>query len=137
MLHPALTAQAILSAARAGRYLAFADVAEANGAEWRRVRRQMGAHLKGVCALAMERGGPMISSVVVNRRHVATGAMEPETLAGFLAAARELGFTVEDAERFLRAQQAATHAFAASSVGLALGRAGPLFSGSPENPTMG
>ena len=137
MLDPTLTAQAILSAARAGRYLAFADVAEANGAEWRRVRRQMGAHLKGVCALAMERGGPMISAIVVNRRHVTTGAMEPETLGGFLAAARELGFTVDDGERFLRAQQAATHAFAASPEGLALGGAAPLFSGGPGSPTMG
>jgi len=109
-LSPALTAYAILSAARARRFLAFADVAAANGAHWPRVRRQMGAHLKGVCADSLAAGGPMISALVVNRRHVATGAMEPETLAGFLAAARELGFAWEDGKAFLRAQQAATFA---------------------------
>ncbi len=112
MLDPALSTQAILSAARAGRYLAFADVAHASGAEWRRVRRQMGGHLKGVCALALARGGPMISAIVVNRRHVATGAMEPETLAGFIASARELGFPDAAGEAFLRGQQAETFAFA-------------------------
>jgi 5-methylcytosine-specific restriction protein B len=114
VLDAALSTAAILSAARARRYLAFADVAFGSGAEWRRVRRQMGAHLKGVCADSLARGGPMISAIVVNRRHVATGAMEPETLAGFVASARELGFAVEDGEAFLREQQARTFRFAAA-----------------------
>ncbi len=114
MLDPSLTTAVILSAARAGRFLAFADIAAANGAAWNRVRRSMGPHLKAVCAASLAGGGPMISAIVVNRRHVATGAMEPQTLAGFVASARELGLAVDDPEIFLRAQQAATFAHAAA-----------------------
>lgn len=98
----------IRSTARSRRFLAYADVAYANGAEWTRVRRQMRAHLIAVCRAALAEGGPLGSSIVVNRRHVGARYMEPETLAGFLAAARDLGFTWSDGHGFLRDQQEAT-----------------------------
>jgi hypothetical protein len=46
-----------------------------------------------------------VSAIVVNKQHVATGKMEPETLKGFIAAARDLGLPVTDEESFLREQQ--------------------------------
>jgi 5-methylcytosine-specific restriction protein B len=110
-----VTVGAILSSARAGRFLSFGDVARANDAPWSRVRRGLGEHLKAACGLSLSRGGPMISSIVINRIHLATGAMEPETLAGFIAAARDLGLVVDDPEAFLRAQQAATFRWASGS----------------------
>jgi 5-methylcytosine-specific restriction protein B len=110
-----VTVGAILSSARAGRFLSFGDVARANDAPWSRVRRGLGEHLKAACGLSLSRGGPMISSIVINRIHLATGAMEPETLAGFTAAARDLGFVVDDPEAFLREQQRATFRWASGS----------------------
>ncbi len=92
--------------------MSFGSVAEANGEPWPRVRLAIGGHLKAVCALSLSRGGPLVSSIVVNARHLRTGAMEPETRAGFLSAARDLGFHWEDGEAFLREHQAATFAWA-------------------------
>jgi len=105
----------IRTAAQARRFLAYADVAFANGDEWTRVRRHMRVHLIAVCRAAIREGGPLVSSIVVNRHHVGTGAMEPETLAGFLAAARDLGFAWDDGPAFLREQQAATFRWATQS----------------------
>lgn len=42
---------------------------------------------------------------MVNTPNVATGEMDPSTLKGFVAAARELGYPVTDEQRFLREQQ--------------------------------
>jgi hypothetical protein len=47
----------------------------------------------------------MLSAIVVNKPNVSTGTMEPETLKGFIAAARDLGYSVTDEEGFLREQQ--------------------------------
>ena len=102
----------IRAMARSRRSLAYTDVAFANGAEWTRVRRRMRDHLMGVCQAAMADGGPLVSSIVVNRRLIRTGDMEAETLAGFLAAACELGFVWTDGRAFLRAQQEATFRWA-------------------------
>jgi hypothetical protein len=58
----------------------------------------------------------MLSAVVVNKQNVASGSMEPETLKGFIAAARELGFSITDEETFLREQQRRVFEWAKSSV---------------------
>src|SRR5215218_7787584 len=81
-------------------------------AEWTLVRRRMRDHLMAVCRAAMADGGPLVSSIVVNRRLIRTGEMEAETLAGFLAAAHKLGFGWTDGRAFLRAQQEATFRWA-------------------------
>ena len=47
----------------------------------------------------------MLSAVVVNKQNLGTGKMEPDTLKGFVAAARQLGHEVNDDETFLREQQ--------------------------------
>jgi hypothetical protein len=50
-------------------------------------------------------GWPMLSAIVVNKPNVQTGDMEPETLRGFVAAARELGYPITDQVAFLKEQQ--------------------------------
>lgn len=117
VLDPAVTTALIRETAGAGRFLSFGQVAAANGLGWARVRRSMGGHLRAVCAASLAREGPMVSAIVVNRRHVGTGAMEDETLAGFLTAARELGFAWECGRSFLREQQRATFAWAEGASG--------------------
>lgn len=57
----------------------------------------------------------MLSAIVVNKSNVRSGAMEPETLKGFVAAARDLGYPVTDAEAFLREQQTRVFAWAATA----------------------
>ncbi len=47
----------------------------------------------------------MLSAIVVNKPNVATGKMDPETLDGFIKAARQLGHIVTDEEAFLKEQQ--------------------------------
>ncbi len=47
----------------------------------------------------------MLSAIVVNKLNVTTGEMEPETLNGFIRAARDLGYVITDERRFLREQQ--------------------------------
>jgi hypothetical protein len=41
----------------------------------------------------------------VNQQNVATGNMEPQTLRGFIGAARDLGYVITGEEDFLRQQQ--------------------------------
>lgn len=45
---------------------------------------------------ANHRRWPMLSAMIVNKNHRATGEMEPETLAGFTAAAETLRYEVSD-----------------------------------------
>jgi 5-methylcytosine-specific restriction protein B len=111
-LTPELTLEAIRARARGRHFISFGEVALAQDIPWPQLRRSIGDHLKAVCSLALRSGGPLVSSVVVNRHHVATGLMEPETRAGFLAAAHDLGFSWEGGESFLRDQQEATFAWA-------------------------
>ena len=54
----------------------------------------------------------MLSAIVVNKPNVETGKMEPDTLKGFIGAARELGYPITDEQTFLREQQARVFAWA-------------------------
>ena len=47
----------------------------------------------------------MLSAIVVNKPNLETGSLEPETLKGFIAAARDLGHPVTDDQAFLKDQQ--------------------------------
>lgn len=114
-LLPHRTLLLIRSRAAERRYLSFGEIARDQDVPWPQVRRGIGDHLKSVCGLALGEGGPLVSSIVVNRKYIGTGAMEPETRAGFLVAARDLGFAWTDGEAFLREQQEATFAWAARS----------------------
>ena len=49
----------------------------------------------------------MLSAMIVNKQHLTTGQMETETLVGFVKAAIDLGYEVEDPVTFLHGQQEA------------------------------
>lgn len=61
---------------------------------------------------ADRKGWPLLSSIVVNKPNVTTGKMEPETLKGFIAAARLLEKPITDEEGFLREEQERVFAWA-------------------------
>jgi hypothetical protein len=97
--------EVIRAAAAQGRFVSYKELADASGADWGQVHYAIGAHLWSLVEYAHRRGWPMLSAIVVNKQHVATGHMEPETFKGFIAAARELGLPVTDEKAFLAEQQ--------------------------------
>ncbi|WGF89085.1 hypothetical protein [Marinivivus vitaminiproducens] len=114
-LDPDTSLRVIREAAREQRFVSYKDLSDASGASWSKVRRSIGAHMWLLVKRAHARGWPMLSAVVVNKPNVATGQMDPETLKGFIAAAKELGHDIPDGEAFLRAQQQAVFAWAAAA----------------------
>jgi hypothetical protein len=76
--------------------MSYKDLADASGAEWSKVHDSIGQHLWSLVEYAHRRGWPMLSAVVVNKTNVVSGSMEPETLKGFIAAAKELGLSITD-----------------------------------------
>jgi hypothetical protein len=96
----------IWQAAREGRYLSYKDLADASGADWLQVHYEIGRHIWRLVEYAHQKKLPMLSAIVVNKPNVDSGRMEPDTLKGFIGAARLLGYTVTDEEAFLKEQQA-------------------------------
>jgi len=94
------------AAAGQGRFVCYGELAEANGMSWDKARYPMDTHLGMLVEHAHHRGWPLLSAMVVNKQHLTTGAMEPETLAGFTKAATELGYNVGEPAAFLRSEQA-------------------------------
>jgi hypothetical protein len=95
----------ILEAAKEGRFLSYKELADGSGAEWNKVYRSLGGHLWKLVQYADLKGWPMLSAVVVNKPNVSSGKMEPDTLKGFIRAARQLGHEITDEEAFLKEQQ--------------------------------
>ena len=109
------TYTSILKAARQHRFISYGDIAKANGADWQKVRRPMNRHLGQLVALAVERGWPMLSAIVVNQQSLATGLLDGPAREGFLAAARDSGIKVEEPDEFVKSQQEALFAWAPSA----------------------
>lgn len=65
----------------------------------------MGDHLTRLCEYAHQRGWPLISAIVVNEDNVGSGNLKPDSLAGFVSVARELGLSVLEPHEFLREEQ--------------------------------
>lgn len=101
------TYRAILGAARERRFISYGDLAKANGANWQKVRYKLNEHLGQLVALAVERGWPMPSAIVVNKASVESGALDGSARDGFVAAARANGIVVGDPDEFVRQQQTA------------------------------
>src|SRR6516164_5134951 len=91
----------ILEAAKGRRFLSYKELADASGADWGQVHYAIGEHLWRLVEYADRKGWPLLSSIVVNKPNVTTGKMEPETLKGFIAAARLLEKRIIDEEGFL------------------------------------
>jgi hypothetical protein len=104
-LHLQKTINFVLSRARERRFTSYGEIAELHGAEWSKVRRLMPHHLWDVVQWAQSHGLPMLSAVIVNKENVQSGEMEPQTLKGFIGAAKALGYDTDDWQSFLREQQ--------------------------------
>jgi hypothetical protein len=104
----------IRDAAKEHRFLSYEDLADASGADWNQVRYSIGWHLWDLIEFAHRNDWPMLSAIAVNKPNVASGTMEPETLKGFIGAARELGYQITDEQAFLRGQQDRVFEWAAS-----------------------
>ena len=97
----------ILQAAREGRFVSCKDLADASGVDWNRGGHyQIGNHLGALNEYSHLKHGLLLGSIVVVKRYLKTGGMEPFSLAGFVGKAKDLGYTVTDEEAFLREQQA-------------------------------
>ena len=101
----AASRDALAAAAREGRFMSYKELADVSGAKWSHVHYSLGSHLWELVEFAHLQGWPMLSAIVVNKPNIRDGSMEPETLKGFVAAARALGHVVTDEEGFLREQQ--------------------------------
>ncbi|QFT65430.1 hypothetical protein FIU93_01475 [Labrenzia sp. THAF35] len=99
------TMKAVTKVAKEGRFLAYKQLADESGADWAKVHYAMNTHLRDLIEFAHHRGWPLLSAIVVNQKNLMTGDMEPQTLKGFVSAAKELGYVVTDEKVFLREQQ--------------------------------
>jgi hypothetical protein len=102
----------IKAAAKEHRFLSYKELADASGADWDQVHYAMNGHLWDLVEFADRNHWPMLSAVVVNKANVGTGKMEPETLTGFIGAARLLEYSITDEQGFLREQQDRVFAWA-------------------------
>jgi hypothetical protein len=102
----------VRDAAREGRFISYKQLADASGVDWGKAHYAINDHLWNLIEYAHRRDWPLLSAVIVNKPNVATGEMEPDTLKGFVNAARLLGYVVTDEEAFLREQQQRVFAWA-------------------------
>jgi hypothetical protein len=89
----------ILEAVREARFLSYRELADANGADWSQVRYAIGGHLWKLAEYGHLKERLLLSAIVVNKPNVETGKMEPDTLKGFIGAARELGYPIPMSRR--------------------------------------
>lgn len=112
------TVDVIRLAAEARRFLSYADVAEASGRIWKKVRRAMPRHLDQLCRWSHGKGWPLLSAIVVEKPHLKTGHLGEQALSGFIATARSLGvYRGGDGLGFLAAEQARVFDWAAREAG--------------------
>jgi hypothetical protein len=97
----------ILVAARERRFVSCKDLADASAVDWNHGGHYgIGKHLWDLNEYSHLKHGLLLGSIVVVKRYLKTGGMEPFSLAGFVKAAKLLGYTViTDDETFLRGQQ--------------------------------
>ena len=99
------TYRAILAAARENQFITYGDLAKANNEAWQKVRRQMPSHLGQLMQFCHEEGWPLLSAVVVPQDAVETGQLEGSAQDGFVNAARDLGYAIDDPDAFVADQQ--------------------------------
>ncbi|NKX63733.1 GIY-YIG nuclease family protein [Labrenzia sp. 5N] len=99
------TMRAVLKAARDGRFISYGELSEASGVDWSTVRYAMNRHLQELIEYCHHQDWPLISSIVVTKDNLQTGAMDEGTLNGFVAGCKTVGYVIADPEAFLREQQ--------------------------------
>jgi 5-methylcytosine-specific restriction protein B len=98
----------LMSAARAGRFTSYGELAAASNTPWNIARHQMngaGGHLDQLLNVCHSRGLPLLSSICVNQEGLRTGALGEEALAGFIKGAIRLGYSPTDWKAFLKSSQ--------------------------------
>jgi hypothetical protein len=108
------TMHAVLKAARAGSYLSYAQLAEESGVDWSKKRSAMTGHLISLLEFSHRKGWPLLSAIIVNQQKLKSGEMDPAARKGFVTAAADLGYVVEDDMTFMREQQQAVFDWAKS-----------------------
>jgi len=81
----------------------YGDLAIASSVKWSQAHHQMNGsagHLELLLDLCHARGLPLLTAICVNQAGVATGELDTQALAGFVAAAKRLGFAVNDGRAF-------------------------------------
>jgi hypothetical protein len=99
-------------AAKRKTYTTYGKVAEVNGIGWNIARRLMPKHLDRSLELCHARKWPLLTVLCVKQNEVASGDLSGDSLKGFVAGARRLGYTVTDDKKFMRECQAACFAWA-------------------------
>lgn len=101
-----ITYTVILKAARHKHFISYGEIAKANGMEWNEAYRKINTHLGELVAICAAQDWPIITAIVVNKNDVELGTLEGAPLEGFISAAEDLGYYVENPETFLKEQQA-------------------------------
>jgi hypothetical protein len=102
----------IFQAAKEGRFLSYKELADASGVQWNQVHYAISEHLWHLVEYSHLKHGVLLSAIVVNKPNIGSGRMEPDTLKGFIIAARLLDYPVTDEEAFLKEQQSRVFAWA-------------------------
>jgi hypothetical protein len=102
--------QAMMQAAKNGKFISYGELAEANGIAWTKARHLMNGkhgHLDNLLAHCHANGLPLFTAIVVQKGKLESGDMEDFTLAGFVEGAERIGCSVTDDHEFLRLCQEA------------------------------
>ena len=113
------TLEAIRQSARDGVCVSYDEVAVRTGGTVSKLHNQLSAHLLRLAEYAHAKGWPMITSVVVNKKNVASGEMEPAAMEGFMKVAVQHDYLDDEVEpealqAFVREQQEKTFEWARS-----------------------
>ena len=116
--HPVFL-EAIRLSAKDGLCVSYDDVAVRTGATVSKLHNQLSAHLLRLVEYGKAKGWPMVISVVVNKKNVASGEMDAAALEGFMRAAVAHEYLDEEVEpealaAFVREQQEKTFEWAKS-----------------------
>lgn len=95
----------ILAAAREKRFLAYGELAKAQGVDWNASRNQIFQQLGKLLGEAYEKNWPLFPAIVVNQGHLEDGLLDGNSLKGFVDDVRRRGINVDDPLSFLKAEQ--------------------------------
>lgn len=106
------TYRAIINAAREPRFISYSELAAANGVPISQARFLLSSHLRELMEYATKREWPVLGSIVVTKPEIDTGTFTESSKNGFVNAARDLGYEIENPEVFIREQQKRVFAWA-------------------------
>lgn len=95
----------LIQAAHAKNFTTYGELAEANSVPWSVARHTMNGprgHLDRLLDVCHARGYPLLTSICVNQGGRDSGELGAETMKGFVAGVRRLGYILSDESVFLR-----------------------------------